>query len=169
MTVEELAHAAVFEHGAAQKEQELYGLIEFLRSRSPLSPLRRVIEIGCQDCGTLWLWSQLATDDAVIVGLDVGFRSPVAHARAQQQTTLIEADSHLDITRSHVASIVDVDIDLLFIDGDHTFAGVNRDWDLYSPLVRPGGLVVLHDIYQHSTPEFSEVRQLWTLLCTTHA
>jgi predicted O-methyltransferase YrrM len=36
-------------------------------------------------------------------------------------------------------------IDLLFIDGDHSYDGVRRDWELFSPHVRPMGVVVLHD------------------------
>ena len=36
-------------------------------------------------------------------------------------------------------------VDLLFIDGDHTEAGVRSDWDLFSGHVRPGGHVVFHD------------------------
>jgi predicted O-methyltransferase YrrM len=37
-------------------------------------------------------------------------------------------------------------IDLLFIDGDHAYAGVRADFELYAPLVRPGGLIAFHDI-----------------------
>jgi predicted O-methyltransferase YrrM len=36
-------------------------------------------------------------------------------------------------------------IDLLFIDGDHTYEGVKHDWELFSPFVRPFGLVIFHD------------------------
>jgi len=36
-------------------------------------------------------------------------------------------------------------IDLLFIDGDHSYEGVKMDWEMYSPLVRSGGLVAFHD------------------------
>src|SRR5262249_45414617 len=36
-------------------------------------------------------------------------------------------------------------IDLLFIDGDHSYEGVRRDWDLFSPHVSPFGVVVFHD------------------------
>ncbi|HEX3511747.1 MAG TPA: class I SAM-dependent methyltransferase [Solirubrobacteraceae bacterium] len=35
--------------------------------------------------------------------------------------------------------------DLVFIDGDHSEAGCERDWLDWSPLVRPGGRVVFHD------------------------
>lgn len=37
-------------------------------------------------------------------------------------------------------------IDVLFIDGDHRYAGAKADFDLYSPLVRSGGLIAFHDI-----------------------
>lgn len=37
-------------------------------------------------------------------------------------------------------------IDLLFIDGDHSYEGVLRDWRLYSPLLGSRSFVVLHDV-----------------------
>lgn len=37
-------------------------------------------------------------------------------------------------------------VDMVFIDGDHSFAGVLCDWLLYHKLVRPGGIVAFHDI-----------------------
>lgn len=36
-------------------------------------------------------------------------------------------------------------IDILFIDGDHSYDGVKRDWDLFSPLVSKFGVVIFHD------------------------
>lgn len=44
---------------------------------------------------------------------------------------------------------------VLFVDGDHSAAGVARDLDLYLPKVLPGGSVVLHDV----TPETPGVAQ----------
>ncbi len=37
-------------------------------------------------------------------------------------------------------------IDALFIDGDHAYKAVLQDWLLYSPLVRPGGIIAFHDV-----------------------
>src|SRR2546421_5953781 len=37
------------------------------------------------------------------------------------------------------------EIDFLFIDADHSFAAVIRDWELWTPCLREGGLVALHD------------------------
>jgi predicted O-methyltransferase YrrM len=39
------------------------------------------------------------------------------------------------------------EIDLLFIDGDHTKKGVLQDWDDYSNLVTKGGIVVFDDYW----------------------
>lgn len=36
-------------------------------------------------------------------------------------------------------------IDLLFIDGDHSYEGCKSDWDLYIDMVKSGGCVVFHD------------------------
>ena len=36
-------------------------------------------------------------------------------------------------------------IDILFIDGDHSYEGVKHDWDAFSPHVSPFGIVVFHD------------------------
>ena len=36
-------------------------------------------------------------------------------------------------------------LDLLWLDGDHSYEQTKRDVDNYSPWVRPGGFVVLHD------------------------
>jgi predicted O-methyltransferase YrrM len=37
-------------------------------------------------------------------------------------------------------------IDLLFIDADHSYDAVKKDFELYAPLVSDGGLIVLHDV-----------------------
>jgi methyltransferase family protein len=36
-------------------------------------------------------------------------------------------------------------IDLLVIDGDHSYAGVEADWNDWSHFVKPGGAVIFHD------------------------
>jgi cephalosporin hydroxylase len=36
--------------------------------------------------------------------------------------------------------------DLIFIDGDHSYEGVKRDFELYKELLSPRGYIVFHDI-----------------------
>jgi hypothetical protein len=53
-------------------------------------------------------------------------------------------------------------IDLLIIDGDHSEAGVQSDWDTWSQFIRPGGLVAFHDarLFEGgwTTPDFGPLR-----------
>jgi predicted O-methyltransferase YrrM len=39
-------------------------------------------------------------------------------------------------------------VDLVFIDGDHSQEACRLDWELFSPWVTPGGVVVFHDARQ---------------------
>lgn len=39
----------------------------------------------------------------------------------------------------------DIKIDVLFIDGDHSYDGVKKDFDLYSQIMNENGLIILHD------------------------
>lgn len=36
-------------------------------------------------------------------------------------------------------------VDLLFIDGDHSYEGVKADWEAYKRFLKPGSVVVFHD------------------------
>ncbi len=40
----------------------------------------------------------------------------------------------------------DKPVDILFIDGDHTYNGVKADFEKFFPFVKEGGLVLMHDI-----------------------
>ncbi len=44
-------------------------------------------------------------------------------------------------------------IDMLFIDGDHSFDGVKRDWELFSPFVTRFGVVIFHDTLWDLEPD----------------
>lgn len=48
-------------------------------------------------------------------------------------------------------------IDVLFIDGDHSYEGVKKDWEKWSPFVKKGGIVFFHDC-DNTSPG---VRKLW--------
>ncbi len=54
-------------------------------------------------------------------------------------------------------------IDLLHIDGLHTWDAVKHDWETFGPLVRPGGLVMFHDV----NSVFEDVCRFWAGLSNT--
>jgi hypothetical protein len=39
----------------------------------------------------------------------------------------------------------DIKIDVLFIDGDHSYEGVKLDFDLYSNIISENGIIIIHD------------------------
>jgi len=41
------------------------------------------------------------------------------------------------------------EIDVLFIDGDHSYEGVKADYERYEPFVKEGGLILFHDVLWH--------------------
>jgi predicted O-methyltransferase YrrM len=36
-------------------------------------------------------------------------------------------------------------VDFIFIDGDHSYEGIHKDWQLYANLLKAGGIMALHD------------------------
>jgi predicted O-methyltransferase YrrM len=52
-------------------------------------------------------------------------------------------------------------VDFLFIDGDHSYKGVRQDFETYSKLVRPGGLIAMHDIVENPHDPTIEVSSFW--------
>jgi len=47
-------------------------------------------------------------------------------------------------------------IDILFIDGDHRYQAVKNDYNLFSPFVKRGGLIIFHDA---NCPRVGQVRE----------
>lgn len=57
----------------------------------------------------------------------------------------LSGDVRLVVGDSRTIDLPEPGLDLLFVDGDHTYEGAASDLARWTPLVRPGGHVVLHD------------------------
>ena len=56
------------------------------------------------------------------------------------------ANLHLIKGSGHdVARTFDRAVDLVFVDADHSYAGAKQDWDDWTPKLRSGGVIALHD------------------------
>lgn len=73
----------------------------------------------------------------------------------QDRWTLICAYSY------DVVSTWKAPIDLLFIDGDHSYPTVRADFDQWVPHVRPGGVILLHDSRRAPGTPAHEFNQGW--------
>ena len=124
-----------------QNPWELEELIRIFDYHGPA----KVLEIGAWDGGTLWHW--LHNSDAVVVidnlmrregdwyqwARDLGTDLYLYEGLSQSEVCIQGASNHSPY-------------DFLFIDGDHSYDSVRQDWENYSPMVREGGFIALHDI-----------------------
>lgn len=166
---------------ALQKPSEFSAFLRYVEAR----PLQTVVEIGTAQGGTLWALCQLAADDALIISIDLpggdkdeksakdkyGFRDTdkmASYKKEGQRLEFLQMDSHETATRATLERLLlGRGIDLLFVDGDHSYEGVRRDYELYHPLVAPEGLIAFHDILPHVQPG-SDVDKLWGELRRRH-
>jgi len=151
-----------------QWQAEFEQLLNLYRWFSP----GRVLEIGTYHGGTLYHWLQNSWPRTTIVSVDsydVGVDN--RHMYDDWNTEgcnlyVIKGDSHSPKIVREVKQ--QAEYDWLFIDAGHYLAEVTADWELYRPLVRKGGIVVLHDILTHPAWPSIEVGQLWEQIKQNH-
>ena len=153
-----------------QVKSEITKLLEILEKNRP----RVIIEIGTANGGTLFSLSRIASDDAFIISVDLPggefgggyprWKIPLYNSFAikNQKMYLVRADSHKEETLRKVKSILEGrKVDLLFIDGDHSYEGVKKDFEIYKSLVKKNGIIVFHDIVRHATETNCNVDKFW--------
>ena len=131
-----------------------------------------IVEIGTASGGTLFLFAN-ATSPEKIVSIDLPqgsfgggypfWKIPFYKSLGQNHVIkLIRADSHINKTLEELrVDLKGRQVDILFIDGDHTYQGVAKDFQMYSPLVKKGGIVAFHDIVMHDKTSGCEVHKFW--------
>ncbi len=182
-TIRQLRDASGFEAALARVFSPAMRFIRPLQSRVELEGLlaevarlgpSTVVEIGTASGGTLFMLTRAASADATLVSIDLpggafgggylSWRAPLyrSFAKPGQRVHLLRRDSHDPSTVEALRGILGGrKVDFLFIDGDHTYEGVKKDFEMYRTLVRPGGMVGFHDIVPHSAASGCEVDRFW--------
>lgn len=159
--------------GPHQVDAEICGFLEFAAAHGPTT---RVMEIGVADGGTNFLLAHALPSVQFLLGLDLQiknerilrfFRQPTQRFEYLQGSSFAAAT----VERARAALGGQL-LDVLFIDGDHTFDGAAADFRLYREFVRPGGLIAFHDIvpdyqtrYGRDTGRWAgDVPKLWAEL-----
>lgn len=162
---------------AQQKGREL---ISFLETASKL-PIESALEIGTAAGGTFYLLCRAARSTASLLTIDLNNdwrRRVLLHLtcpKPSQKVHIIRGNSRDERTLARVKhALRSRELDILFIDGDHSFEGVRKDFELYSGLVRQGGIIAFHDIVTDyrtrygiatvSSPCSGEVPRFWSLV-----
>jgi len=133
-----------------------------------------ILEIGAGIGGNLFLFSRIADENASIISIDLpptvfGIGLPKWRERLVnelkgegQKIFFIRGISQQPVTVNQVKIILgDNQIDVLFIDGDHSYEGVKRDFNLYSPFVKENGIIAFHDIVPHPLNKNIQVPIFW--------
>ena len=156
-----VGHGAYSRISMSQKRSEIRNLANAVKAINP----KVIMEIGTRKGGTLFTWCRY-TNAAKVISVDLPggihgggypelkqklYRAFLS-GQAGRAVHLIQEDSHAKETLEEVKRILNNEpVDFLFIDGDHTLEGVKMDFDMYSPLVRRGGLIAFHDIIPNTT------------------
>lgn len=153
-----------------QVRSEILEMLKILNKKKP----KVIIEIGTAGGGTLFMISRVASEDATIISVDLpgrifggvypNVKEPLykSFALPKQKIHLIRADSHNQATLARINCIVEKKgIDFLFIDGDHSYEGVKKDFEMYSSLVNDDGIIAFHDITVHPPEKGCEVNKFW--------
>ncbi len=145
--------ADVSRFSPCQIHGEVRGLLNLLADRRP----KTVLEIGIGKGGSLYLFTKVADSAASLATIDLRIKNRKllgSFARRRQRITLIEADSTAPETTARIREMFPDGIDFLFLDGDHSYEGVKKDFVNYSPLVRHGGCIAFHDIVEDNDTRY---------------
>jgi predicted O-methyltransferase YrrM len=127
--------------------------------RATAAGRRRVVEIGVYEGSSAVVLCEVLGADAELHLVDPfgqhGWALPAGWgategasrrvvARAQRRSAGPSVVWHVDYSAA-VAAHWEGLVDLVFIDGDHSEAGVRADWDEWHGFVEVGGAVVFHD------------------------
>ena len=154
-----------------QKIEEIKQLLEILEKRKP----KTVLEIGTSTGGTLFLLCNVAHSGATIISIDLpegpfggeffqDWKIPLykSFVRDGQRIHFVRSDSHDKSTLNNLKKLLEKNkIDFLLIDGDHTYEGIKKDFEMYSPLVSEGGIIAFHDVKPGPKEKVGEVLKFW--------
>jgi predicted O-methyltransferase YrrM len=153
-----------------QVKEEIEALLKLVQKKKP----RYILEIGTARGATLFLLSRIADQNALIISLDLpkgdfgggysAFRIPLykSFALKNQKIFLLRENSHNLKAFENVRRILGKNqLDFLLIDGDHTYEGVKKDFEMYSKLVKKDGIIALHDVAKHPEETGCTIDRFW--------
>ena len=121
-----------------QNREELWWLVQQVQEISP----KKILDVGTAHGGTLRFWQELA-EHTYSIDPNSGQFQVKFHPNRPPPILLIGKSQSKEI----IAAVKEhAPFDFCFIDGDHAYESCKQDWENYSPMVRPGGLVGFHDV-----------------------
>ena len=132
-------------------------IIDFSKFYKELN-CKNVLEIGSLYGGTFYVLCKLSKLAGKKISIDYPAYDNQEESMRQRKTQekmktfaddvhIIQGDSHNLSTIEALKNILNgEELDFIFIDGDHTYEGVKKDFEMYIPFLKDGGYVAFHDI-----------------------
>jgi cephalosporin hydroxylase len=124
---------------ASQEAFEIYWMLQAVAELEP----KVIVEIGVHKGGFLKTLRE-AFPTAMLIGVDIDLS-----LLEFNDAYFIKGDSYSTRTVCRYTDLINGSnkkvIDFLWIDGDHHYEAAKHDFALWSPFVRPGGIIGFHD------------------------
>ncbi|WP_338733345.1 class I SAM-dependent methyltransferase [Mangrovimonas cancribranchiae] len=141
-----------------QFKDEFRSFVNYVKKTEP----KIVVEIGTKKGGSFFMWARyLKPNHLISIDLPGGihgggfpkqkipFMKYFLSDKKNSKVSVVLGDSHKKETYNQLVNKLNGrQIDFLFIDGDHRYEGVKSDYEMYSGLVKKGGLIAFHDIVE---------------------
>jgi predicted O-methyltransferase YrrM len=82
--------------------------------------------------------------------------------------SLLRGSSQTPEMRNRVRQVLGGPADFVLVDGDHSYEGARRDFELYREIVAPGGFMAFHDIVPGRAELVGGVPRLWQEIKQAH-
>lgn len=149
--------------------QDRWEFFELWKAVAVVRP-EKVLELGMYRGLWTYLVAGVCAQGALFVGVDSDKRTRTGREQTKVMLTeqgnrveLVEGVTQDEETFRQVQALMPT-VDVLHIDAGHLWKDVFGDYTMYVPLVRPGGLVVLHDTRRVLGPSHQAVNKFWNNL-----
>jgi predicted O-methyltransferase YrrM len=111
----------------------------------------RAVEIGTWHGVTTVVLTRAMSAEGTLYAVDpyevgrLGFSMPRAIARREVGRGQGARVEWIRTTGDAAARLIKPEVDFVFIDGMHTYEGLQADWQAWRTMVRKGGIIALHD------------------------
>lgn len=154
----------------AQEHTELKNLSESVIKHNP----KVIVEIGTWNGGTFFVWCRIFPKADNIISIDlpdgqygggydikrIKFFREFVRDRSNTVLDFIRGDSKSPESIKNLKEILgEKKIDFLYLDGDHTYEGIKKDFEIYKDMMADDGLIGFHDINTYK--DGHEVYKFW--------
>lgn len=157
---------------AIQREHEFTQLLLLFKHFAP----KRIMEVGVGHGGGVWSWIFNSAGPVHVTalsyftgGLDI--REPMQQWARETGSTIAALHGNTQDPAIVEEARKLGPYDWIHIDADHSYEGVKKDWENYSTMLAPKGIVAFHDIGVKPTNDQERatigVRDLWDEISPT--